>query len=91
MVPQWIIEQKRDDGEISEKDLRELIAAYSIGDLPDYQMAAFAMAVFFRGMTFAEVTVLTDAMMRSGDVMDLSGLSRPTVDKHSTGGIGDKI
>ena len=91
MVPQWIIEQKRDDGEISEKDLRELIAAYSKGELPDYQMAAFAMAVFFRGMTFAEVTVLTDAMMRSGDVMDLSGLSRPTVDKHSTGGIGDKI
>lgn len=91
MVPQWIIEQKRDNQEISETDLRAFIAAYSEGDLPDYQMAAFAMAVYFRGMTFEEISVLTDAMMRSGDILDLSAIDRPTVDKHSTGGIGDKI
>lgn len=91
MIPQWIIEQKRDGGQIAEEDLREFIAAYADGSLPDYQMAAFAMAVYFQGMTFAETTVLTDAMMRSGDLLDFSDLSRPTVDKHSTGGIGDKI
>lgn len=91
MVPQWIIEQKRDNKELPEEDLRAFIAAYAEGDLPDYQMAAFAMAVYFRGMTFEEITVLTDAMMRSGDILDLSTIGRPTVDKHSTGGIGDKI
>ncbi len=91
MVPQWIIEQKRDNEAIGEQDLRSFIAAYASGALPDYQMAAFAMAVFFQGMTFEEITVLTDAMMRSGDVLDWRGLDRPTVDKHSTGGIGDKI
>lgn len=91
MVPQWIIERKRDGAELPAEDIRAFVDAYARGDLPDYQMAAFAMAVFFRGMTFEEVTVMTDAMMRSGDVLDLSGLSRPTVDKHSTGGIGDKI
>lgn len=91
MVPQWIIEKKRDGGEIPDAELREFVDAYAAGTLPDYQMAAFAMAVFFKGMTFNEVTVMTDAMMRSGDVLDLGGLSRPTVDKHSTGGIGDKI
>ncbi len=91
MVPQWIIEKKRDGREIPEAELREFMNTYASGSLPDYQMAAFAMAVFFRGMTFNEVTVITDVMMRSGDVLDLSGLSRPTVDKHSTGGIGDKI
>lgn len=90
-MPQWIIEKKRDGGEIAEKDLREFIAAYSKGELPDYQMSAFAMAVYFKGMSFNEVTVLTDAMMRSGDMMDFSDMERPTVDKHSTGGIGDKL
>ena len=91
MIPQWLIEQKRDGKEIAECELREFVAAYSDGRIPDYQMAAFAMAVFFKGMSFAETTVLTDAMMRSGDVLDFSDLPRPTVDKHSTGGVGDKI
>ena len=91
MVPQWLIEQKRDGGELAPDDIRDLIAAYARGDLPDYQMAAFAMAVFFRGMSSAELAAMTDAMMRSGDVLDFSDLPRPTVDKHSTGGIGDKI
>lgn len=91
MVPQWIIERKRDGGAVPEADLRAFVAAYAAGELPDYQMSAFAMAVFFQGMAFEETVVLTDAMMRSGDVLDWSDLERPTVDKHSTGGIGDKI
>lgn len=91
MVPQWIIEKKRDGRELTADEIRGFVDAYSAGDLPDYQMSAFAMAVLFRGMTFAEVTEMTDAMMRSGDVLDFSGLARPSVDKHSTGGIGDKI
>ena len=91
MVPQWIIEKKRDGCELTADEIRGFVDAYSAGDLPDYQMSAFAMAVLFRGMTFAEVTEMTDAMMRSGDVLDFSGLARPSVDKHSTGGIGDKI
>ncbi|MGI5869218.1 MAG: thymidine phosphorylase [Kiritimatiellia bacterium] len=91
MVPQWIIERKRDGGAIPEAELREFVAAYAAGELPDYQMAAFAMAVYFQGMAFEETVVMTDAMMRSGDVLDWSGLERPTVDKHSTGGIGDKV
>jgi len=91
MIPQWIIEQKRDGGELPADDIRAFVDAYAGGSLPDYQMAAFAMAVYFRGMSFEEVTVMTEAMMRSGDVLDLSDLARPTSDKHSTGGIGDKI
>ncbi len=91
MVPQWIIEKKRDGGELTDGEIRDFIRAYTDGTLPDYQMAAFAMAVFFRGMTDDETTSLTDAMMRSGDVPDMSDMPLPTADKHSTGGIGDKI
>lgn len=91
MVPQWLIERKRDGEALTPEELRALVAAYADDTLPDYQMAAFAMAVFFQGMTFEEVTVLTDAMMRSGDVLDFSDLGVPTADKHSTGGIGDKV
>ncbi len=91
MVPQWIIERKRDGKELNSDEIRAFVKAYSEGGIPDYQMAAFAMAVYFKGMSFEEVTVMTDAMMRSGDVLDFSDLPRPTADKHSTGGIGDKI
>lgn len=91
MVPQWIIEKKRDGMELSDGEIRDFINAYTDGSLPDYQMAAFAMAVYFQGMTDAEITSLTDAMMRSGEVLDLSAMPLPTADKHSTGGIGDKI
>ena len=91
LIPQWIIEKKRDGEALAPEMLRDFVAAYARGDVPDYQMAAFAMAVYFRGMSFEETTALTDAMMRSGDVLEWSGLSRPTADKHSTGGIGDKI
>lgn len=91
MVPQWIIEKKRDGSELSEEDIRAFVAGYGAGDIPDYQMAALAMAIYFQGMMFDEVTVLTDAMMRSGDVLDTSGIAMPKSDKHSTGGIGDKV
>ena len=91
MVPQWIIEKKRDGGHISEADIRELIDLYSKGEIPDYQMSAFLMAVYFKGMSFDEVTALTDAMMHSGDVLDFSNYGSLSVDKHSTGGVGDKL
>jgi pyrimidine-nucleoside phosphorylase len=91
MLPQWIIEKKRDGKALAEKDIREFIHGYAAGDIPDYQMAALAMAIFFQGMTFEEVTILTDAMMRSGDLIDTHSLELPTADKHSTGGIGDKV
>jgi len=91
MLPQWIIEKKRDGLALTEDEIRAFIAGYSSGDIPDYQMAALAMAVYFQGMTSEEVAVLTDAMMRSGSLVDTSGIESPTVDKHSTGGIGDKV
>lgn len=90
-VPQWIIERKRDGAALAEADIREWIARYADGRLPDYQMAALAMAIYFRGMSPEETLALTDAMMRSGDTLSWEGLSRPTADKHSTGGIGDKL
>ncbi len=85
-----LIEKKRNGGELSEEEIRFLIGGFTDGSIPDYQMAAFAMAVCFRGMTDRETAVLTDAMMRSGDVVDLSRFGDKTVDKHSTGGVGDK-
>lgn len=91
MLPQWIIEKKRDGHELSEQEIRSFIGAYARGELPDYQMSAMAMAIFLRGMSPKEIAVLTDAMMRSGDLVDTSAIKRPKVDKHSTGGIGDKV
>jgi pyrimidine-nucleoside phosphorylase len=91
MIPQWLIEQKRDGAELPETELRAFIEGFTRGTIPDYQMAAMAMAIYFKGMTNAEVAVLTDAMMRSGDTLSFAGSARPTADKHSTGGIGDKL
>ena len=91
MLPQWIIEKKRDGHELTEPEIRQFINAYAKGELPDYQMSAMAMAIFLRGMNPKEIAVLTDAMMRSGDLVDTSAIKRPKVDKHSTGGIGDKV
>jgi pyrimidine-nucleoside phosphorylase/thymidine phosphorylase len=86
-----VIQAKRDGRAIPAGDLEALVDGFTRGDVPDYQMAAFCMAVFFRGMDDAEVSALTGAMLRSGDVLDLSDVPGPKVDKHSTGGVGDKV
>ena len=89
--PAELIERKRDGEELGGEELGELVLAYARGEVPDYQMAAFLMAVYFRGMSAAETFALTDAMVRSGDTLDLhAALGRKAVDKHSTGGVGDK-
>ena len=90
MMPQWFIEEKRDGREHREADIRAWVAAVTDGSLPDYQLSAWLMAVCLRGMTAEETAVLTDAMMRSGETIAFDP-ALPTVDKHSTGGIGDKI
>lgn len=86
-----IITQKREGRPLSDQQITSLVSAYSEGSLPDYQMAALAMAIFFQGMDSAEVVSLTRNMLNSGAVLDWPGIDRPVVDKHSTGGIGDKI
>ncbi len=78
-------------GELSAGELEFLINGYVRGDIPDYQISAWLMAVYINGMTFGETGRLTEVMLRSGKVMDLSGIQGPFVDKHSTGGVGDKI
>ncbi|HET8539336.1 MAG TPA: thymidine phosphorylase [Anaeromyxobacter sp.] len=86
-----IIHAKRDGKPVPAEEIRALVDGFTKGEIPDYQMAAFCMAVFFRGMDDAEVRALTEAMLRSGDVLDLSDVPGAKVDKHSTGGVGDKV
>jgi pyrimidine-nucleoside phosphorylase len=89
--PAELIERKRNGEELPAEEISELILGYARGEIPDYQLAAFCMAVYFRGMTAAETYALTDAMIRSGRTLDLgTALGRKVVDKHSTGGVGDK-
>jgi pyrimidine-nucleoside phosphorylase len=89
--PAELIERKRNGEELPADEISELILGYAGGEIPDYQLAAFCMAVYFRGMTPAETYALTDAMIRSGRTLDLgAALGRKVVDKHSTGGVGDK-
>ena len=85
-----LIEKKRDGGVLTDDEIRFIIKGFTDGSIPDYQMSAFAMTVFYKGMTDHETAVLTDAMMRSGDTVDLSRFGDKSVDKHSTGGVGDK-
>ena len=86
-----LLDRKREGKELAADEIRELIAAYTSGDVPDYQMAAFAMAVCCRGMTDRETLALTESMRDSGECLDWSDVPRPTADKHSTGGVGDKL
>jgi pyrimidine-nucleoside phosphorylase len=89
-VPE-LIERKRNGGELSDEEISELVLGFTRGEIPDYQMSAWCMAVYFRGLVGRETHALTDAMIRSGETLDLgAALGRRVVDKHSTGGVGDK-
>lgn len=90
MNPSLIIARKRDGGPLSPEEIAEFITGYVRGDIPDYQMAALAMAIYIRGMDVAETACLTEQMLRSGTTLAWPVASVPIVDKHSTGGIGDK-
>lgn len=85
-----MIAKKRDGGEMTEAEIRALIDGYTAGQIPDYQVSAWLMAVYLRGMTDAETSFLTDAMLHSGDIVDLGEFGHLSADKHSTGGVGDK-
>jgi len=85
-----VIQKKRDGQQLSREEISFFVDGYTHGSIPDYQASAFTMAVFFRGMTRDETVALTEAMMHSGEVLDLSDLAGPKADKHSTGGVGDK-
>ena len=84
-----VIRTKRDKGELSDGQIDWVIDAYTKGDVADEQMSSLAMAILLNGMTRREIERWTAAMIASGERMDFSGLSRPTADKHSTGGVGD--
>jgi len=85
-----LIQRKRDGEELAPEEIEFLVEGYTSGDIPDYQMSAFLMAVFFAGMSDREVSRLTECMLRSGDTVNLSAIPGVKVDKHSTGGVGDK-
>lgn len=85
-----IIHKKRDGGILTREEISFFVEGYTAGDIPDYQAAALMMAIYFRGMTSVETAVLTERMAASGDVLDLSRFKNMSVDKHSTGGVGDK-
>jgi len=91
MIPSRVIETKRDGGEIGVGELEEFLHAYLESRIPDYQMAAFLMATYFHGLSSTETDVLVRCMLESGAVLDLGYLDGPRVDKHSTGGVGDKV
>src|SRR5215471_532703 len=85
-----LIQRKRDGEELAPEEIEFLVNGYTSGDIPDYQMSSFLMAVYFSGMTDREVSRLTEGMLNSGEKVDLSAVTGMKVDKHSTGGVGDK-
>src|SRR5258708_11646548 len=91
MLAVRLIERKRNGGKIEPGEWRALALAYASDHIPDYQMAALLMAVYLRGLDDSETVALTEAMLDSGARLDTSGLNRPAVDKHSIGGVGDKV
>jgi pyrimidine-nucleoside phosphorylase len=89
--PAELLQRKRDGGELTSEELNELMLGYARDEVPDYQMAALCMAIYFRGLTSTETYAMTKAMIATGETVDLrSALGRKVVDKHSTGGVGDK-
>jgi pyrimidine-nucleoside phosphorylase len=90
MRPQDIIRRKRDGGELSQDEIEFFVRGVTSGQIADYQSTALLMAIFLKGMTDAEQSALTDAMLRSGEILDFSDVPKPKADKHSTGGVGDK-
>ena len=90
-LPQALIKKKRDGQHLDEDEVRAFIAGATDGSIPDYQIAAMLMAIYFRGLDGGELSAWADAMLKSGDIIDLASVTRPKVDKHSTGGVGDKI
>ncbi|HEY9247487.1 MAG TPA: thymidine phosphorylase, partial [Rariglobus sp.] len=91
LLPQLVIARKRDGHALSSEEIAAFVRGATDGSWADYQLSAMLMAIFVRGMTTAETVALTDAMMKSGVIADLSSVKAPKVDKHSTGGVGDKI
>ena len=91
MLPQWIIEKKRDGQPLSREEIEYFVKGFTAGAIPDYQMSALAMAIYFRSMNIDEIRLLTDSMMHSGSLLDTASVEGFKCDKHSTGGIGDKV
>ena len=91
MNPVQLIRKKREGVALNKEELEEFISAYVAGRIPEYQMSAFLMAVYFKGMNGDETATFTDVMLHSGEVVDLSQIPGIKVDKHSTGGVGDKV
>ena len=86
----FLIEKKRDGGEFTQEEIRYIIDSTLDGEMPQHQLAALAMAIYFSGMSAQETADLTEEMMLSGEVIDLSHIAKPKIDKYSTGGVGDK-
>src|SRR3954469_20200447 len=91
MFPQHVIARKRDGHALTRDEIEAFVRGATDGSWADYQLSAALMAIYLRGMTAPETAGLTDAMMRSGVVADLAGIRLPKADKHSTGGVGDKV